>query len=125
MAQKITTTSPENSDRESFPLALVSLPSTTSQRIITPLTSTQLPVLESSHSIQLPIAEPLPSIVASPRSIDSPNSADSVPGFSVVPTQRMTTRAMRGITKKKKIFDLVATIAVEPTTLKQALKDSN
>jgi histone deacetylase 1/2 len=37
----------------------------------------------------------------------------------------MTTRLMRGITKKKPIFDLSAVKVSEPSTLKQALTDPN
>ncbi|RVX22902.1 Retrovirus-related Pol polyprotein from transposon RE1 [Vitis vinifera] len=38
---------------------------------------------------------------------------------------RMTTRSMRGITKKKTILDLSAIKVSEPSTLKQAFKDPN
>ena len=41
------------------------------------------------------------------------------------PAPRMTTRLMRGITKKKTIFYLSAVKISEPYTLKQALKDPN
>ena len=41
------------------------------------------------------------------------------------PTQQITTRAMRGITKKKQIFDLAAFKTSQPSSFKQALKDPN
>jgi len=49
----------------------------------------------------------------------------SAPTQSSFLIPRMTTRLMRGITKKKPIFDLSAVKVSEPSILKQALNDPN
>ncbi|RVW83707.1 Retrovirus-related Pol polyprotein from transposon RE1 [Vitis vinifera] len=72
---------------------------------------------EASDSVSSPTVTPASSTLPEAIHEDQPPSPSSVP--------RMTTRLMRGITKKKTIFDLSAVKISEPYTLKQALKDPN
>ncbi|KAL6333768.1 hypothetical protein AAG906_028954 [Vitis piasezkii] len=72
---------------------------------------------EASDSVSSPTVTPASSTLPEAIHKDQPPSSSPAP--------RMTTRLMRGITKKKTIFDLSAVKISEPYTLKQALKDPN
>ncbi|RVW97735.1 Retrovirus-related Pol polyprotein from transposon RE1 [Vitis vinifera] len=72
---------------------------------------------EASDSVSSPIVTPASSTLPEAIHEDQPPSPSPAP--------RMTTRLMRGITKKKTILDLSAVKISEPYTLKQALKDPN
>ncbi|KAL5552189.1 hypothetical protein UlMin_002365 [Ulmus minor] len=78
------------------------------------------PALHSSSSVSasaspLPTSENLVPVATTSEPAVLNGPADN--------PQRMVTRAMNGITRTKKIFSLQA--ALEPTTVKQALKDPN
>jgi histone deacetylase 1/2 len=62
---------------------------------------------------------------STPVSHSEPASIPEDQDTCSAPAPRMTTRLMHGITKKKTIFDLSATKISTPSTLSQALKDSN
>ena len=72
---------------------------------------------EASDSVSSPTVTPASSTLPEAIHEDQPPSPSPAP--------RMTTRLMRGITKKKTILDLSAVKISEPYTLKQALKDPN
>ncbi|KAL6332845.1 hypothetical protein AAG906_015111 [Vitis piasezkii] len=72
---------------------------------------------EASDSVSSPTVTPASStLLEAIHKVQPPSSS---------PAPRMTTRLMRGITRKKAIFDLSAVKISEPYTLKQALKDPN
>nr|CAN82452.1 hypothetical protein VITISV_003326 [Vitis vinifera] len=84
-----------------------------------------------SHSLSTS-ESPIPITSSSPLDTSSSSPAIDLPPKYVPEPQvtalapRMTTRSMRGITKKKTILDLFAIKVSEPsTTLKQAFKDPN
>jgi hypothetical protein len=70
-----------------------------------------------AYSLSLSESATSPISHSSPKSIHN----DQTPESNPVP--RMTTRLMRGITKKKVILDLIVVKISEPYTLNQALKD--
>eukprot|EP00261_Vitis_vinifera_P019697 XP_010650252.1 PREDICTED: uncharacterized protein LOC104879339 [Vitis vinifera] len=72
---------------------------------------------EAFDSVSSPTVTPASSTLPEAIHEDQPPSPSPAP--------RMTTRLMRGITKKKTILDLSAVKISEPYTLKQALKDPN
>ena len=78
-----------------FPLAFISLPSQTCHATHSVSNTTQGPIIDFLASID-DYASYLPSFVL----------ASQTPAPTPSPIQRMTTRAMRGITKKKQILDL-------------------
>ncbi|RVW44406.1 Retrovirus-related Pol polyprotein from transposon RE1 [Vitis vinifera] len=83
-----------------------------------------------SHSLSTS-ESPIPTTFSSPLDTSSSSLAIDLSPKSVPEPQvtalapRMTTRSMRGITKKKTILDLSAIKVSEPSTLKQAFKDPN
>ncbi|RVW60938.1 Retrovirus-related Pol polyprotein from transposon RE1 [Vitis vinifera] len=83
-----------------------------------------------SHSLSTS-ESPIPTTSSSPLDTSSSSPATDLPPKSVPEPQvtalapRITTRSMRGITKKKTILDLSAIKVLEPSTLKQAFKDPN
>ena len=124
-------------DEHKFPLATTS-PSTNdiSDMVFPPAiitTSIPSPTCSSNHSA--PPSSTLPDISTSSYSTSSseltpdssilPELCPATPPSSSSPVPHMTTRLMRGITKKKPIFDLSTVKVSEPSTLKQALTDPN
>ena len=83
-----------------------------------------------SHSLSIS-ESPIPTTSSSPLDTSSSSPAIDLSPKSVPEPQitalapRMTTRSMRGITKKKTILDLSTIKVSEPSTLKQAFKDPN
>ena len=83
-----------------------------------------------SHSLSTS-ESPIPTTSSSPLDTSSSSPVTDLPPKSVPEPQvtalapRMTTRSMRGITKKRTILDLSAIKVSEPSTLKQAFKDPN
>ena len=83
-----------------------------------------------SHSLSTS-ESPVPTASSSPLDTSSSSPATDLPPESVPKPQvialapRMTTRSMRGITKKRTILDLSAIKVSEPSTLTQAFKDPN
>jgi hypothetical protein len=65
------------------------------------------------------------SFATTPASSTLPESIHKAQAPSSPPTSRMTTRLMRGITRKMTILDLSAIKISKPYTLKQAFKDLN
>ena len=74
-------------------------------------------ISDNSHSMS--------SFGTTPASITLPESFYAASTSSSPPPLRMTTRLIRGITKKNTSFDLSTIKISEPYTLKQALKDPN
>ncbi|RVW65725.1 Retrovirus-related Pol polyprotein from transposon RE1 [Vitis vinifera] len=79
--------------------------------------STSESSIPTTSSSPLDTSSSSPAIDLSPKSVPEPQITALAP--------RMTTRSMRGITKKKTILDLSAIKVSEPSTLKQAFKDPN
>jgi len=126
-------------DEHKFPLAKSS-PSTNaiSNEVFPPaIITASIPSPTCSYDHPAPPSSTLPDISTSSHSTsgfeltpDSSNDSSILPELfhttppsSSFPVPCMTTRLMRGITKKKSIFDLSAVKVSEPTTLKQALID--
>ena len=95
-------------ETQTFPPALISLPSHNNHATQSVSNTTQAPIIDSPTSLDNYVA-------SSPSLASLENSADSSPSFispsqtptpTPPPVQRMTTRAMRGITKTKHILDL-------------------
>jgi len=124
-------------DEHKFPLATTSPSKNDISDMVFPpaiiTTSIPSPTCSSNHSA--PPSSTLPDISTSSYSTSSseltpdssilPELCPATPPSSSSPVPHMTTRLMRGITKKKPIFDLSTVKVSEPSTLKQALTDPN